>query len=300
MDLSIVIPSYNTKELLEDCLQSIKEAKTKVSLEIIVVDNASSDSSIEMVRKKFGEVIVIENRVNKGFAQAVNQGWKKAKGKYILFLNSDTVVKNESLDLLVNYARNNPEVGAVSGKLTLRDGKIDPDAHRGFPTPWSSLTFFLGFEKLLPKSRLFAQYHQGWKDRHTIHEIDSGAGALLLVPKRILEELKGWDERYFFYGEDIDLCYRIKQKGYKVVFHPGTEVVHYKGASSGLRRESKDVSRLSRQNLIRVTKGSIDAWKIFYTKFYKDKYPFWVTWLILLGIEIKGVFRLVVNQIKPL
>lgn len=300
VNLSIVIPSYNTKKLLTDCLQSIEGSKSSMSYEIIVVDNASSDGSQDMVRSKFPKTILIRNKKNKGFACAVNQGWKIAKGEYVLFLNSDTIVQDNSLEVLLNYLQDEPEAGAVSGKLTLRDGNIDLDTHRGFPSPWSSLTFFLGLENIFPKSKLFSQYHQGWKDLNNIHEIDAGSGALLMVVRKVLEEVNGWDEGYFFYGEDIDLCYRIKQRGYKIFFHPGTKVMHYKGASSGLRKESKDIARPTRENLIRVTKGSIDAWKKFYIKFYQDKYPNWVTWLVLSGIQAKGFIRLFINSVKPI
>lgn len=301
VNFSIVIPSYNTKKLLRDCLQSIQDNPAEESkFEIVVVDNASTDGSQEMVADEFRDVHLIKNRKNKGFASAVNQGWRVAKGEFILFLNSDTVVKKNSLDIVVDYAKTNPDVGAISGKPVLRNGQLDPDSHRGFPTPWSALTFFLGLEKLFPKSRLFAQYHQGWKDKNKIHEIDAGAGVFLLVRKSVLEKIGGWDESYFFYGEDIDLCFRIKKAGYKIVFHPKAEVMHYKGASSGLRRESRDVARPTRKELMKVTRGSIDAWKVFYRKFYKDKYPFWLTGLVLFGIEVKGILRTLMNMIRPL
>lgn len=299
VDISIVIPNHNTAKLLEECLQSIKVHKQKkLTTEIIVVDNASTDGSKEMVREKFKDIILIVNKKNSGFARAVNQGWQKGSGELVVFLNSDTALQNNALEIMANYIQIHSSVGAISGKLTLRNGQIDPDTHRGFPTPWSSLTFFLGLEKLFPKSRLFAQYHQGWKNKDQIHEIDAGAGALLLVRRSILKKLGGWDEEYFFYGEDIDLCYRIKQAGWKVIFHPGTQVLHYKGASSGLRKESQDVAKPTKETLLAVTQGSIDAWKKFYKKFYKDKYPSWVTWLVITGIEIKGYIRLSVNRTK--
>lgn len=301
IDYSIIIPSFNTKKLLDNSLQSIKEhGSKKFNREVVVVDNASYDGSPELVEEKYKGVVLIKNKKNLGFAKACNLGLKKAKGNYIIFLNSDTIVKNKAFDIMMEYAKNNPDVGVISGKLILRDGSIDPDTHRGFPTPWSSLTFFLGLERLFPNSWLFAQYHQGYKNISTIHEIDAGAGALLLIPRKILERVNGWDENYFFYGEDIDLCYRIKQLGLKVMFHPETNVIHYKGASSGLRKESKDIAKPSRENLLKVTKGSINAWKVFYKKFYKNRYPGWVTFLVLAGIETKGALRLLINRIRPI
>ena len=222
IDLSIVIPSFNTKKLLANCLKSIKPSyNNKYNVETVVVDNASSDGSVEMLKNKFSSNTLIFNKENLGFAKASNIGWNKARGKYILFLNSDTVLAKDDLFNVLKYIYSNEnQLGALSGKLILRNGKPDPDCHRGFPTPWSSVTFFLGLEKLFPKSRLFAQYHQGWKDVNQIHEIDAGCGAFLVVKKSLLKKLHGFDEDYFFYGEDIDLCYRIKQLHLKIIYFP--------------------------------------------------------------------------------
>lgn len=292
--ISIVIPSFNTSALLKDTINSIYETENIQSFEIIVVDNDSHDDSVDMVKKYFPDVILISNKSNLGFAKAVNQGWKHSSSELVLFLNSDTLFKSpNTLEKIVEYLRTNTDIGALSGKLILRSGKEDPDTHRGFPDPWSSLTFFLGLEKLFPKSKIFSRYHQGWKNRNKIHEIDAGCGAFLVVRKMILEELGGWDENYFFYGEDIDLCYRIKKKGWKIVYYPDLEVIHYKGASSGLRKESEDISKNSKEDTLKVASASIQAWERFYFKFYKGKYPVILTLLVLFGIKVKGALRII-------
>lgn len=284
--LSIIIVNYNTKALLRQCLESV------ISHEVIVVDNGSKDGSVEMVEKEFPKVELIKNKSNLGFAKANNQALRQAQGRYILFLNSDTIVPKETTSELLSYLEKHPEIGVITPRLELRNGKLDPDCHRGFPQPWAAFCYFSSLEKIAPKSKIFGQYHQGWKDLNTIHEIDSCCGAFLLTRKNILEEVGGFDEAYFFYGEDLDLCYRIKQKGWKIVYYPKVKAIHYKGASSGLRKESKDVARPDRAVLIKVARASADAMWIFYDKFYKAKYPLLVTLFVKIMIQIKKIFRI--------
>lgn len=294
IELSIIIINYKTKALLRQCLRSLFEQKKEVmqNWEIIVVDNHSSDGSVEMVSKKFPQVELIKNKKNLGYAKANNQAIKTSEGKYILFLNSDTIVPNKTIPELLTYLEKNPSIGVVTPKLKLRGGSLDPDCHRGFPTPWAAFCFFSGLEKMLKKRKFFGQYHQTWKNLNKIHEIDACCGAFLLTRKKILEEEGFFDESYFFYGEDLDLCYRIKQKGWKIVYYPRVIAIHYKGASSNLRKESRDVANLNRPVRIKVAKASAQAMEIFYDKFYKNKYPFFVTIFVKLGIKIKRNIRI--------
>lgn len=294
--LSIIIPTYNTRELLEKCLTSLYEIETKHDFEVIVVDNGTDDSS-EMVRRKFNKVTVIKSD-NRGFAHSVNVGWKKAKSDLVLFLNSDTVIKRKFIKKVTRYMKEYPNVGVLSLKLTLRSGKIDPDTHRGLVTPWAALTFFFGFEKVFPTSRLFGQYHKGFLGFTTIHEIDAGAGASMLMSKDLLEELHGWDESYTFYGEDLDICYRTQKAGYKVIFFPHVDIEHLKGATSGLKRESKDVARrVDAEEQIKLVRSTIWAWERFFKKFYTGKYPKPFLWFVLFGINLKGWLRIILFRL---
>ena len=299
IDLSIIILSYNTEELLRKCLQSLQKAKKDdYQIEMIVVDNASSDKSPEMVAKEFPQLKLIKSKKNLGYAGGNNLGLKEAQGEFILFLNSDTEIDKEALVKMMKFMKENPKVGASSPKTRLFSGGLDPDCHRGFPTPWASITYFLGLEKFFPKSKLFGQYHQFYLNLDQPHEIDAGFGTFMFIRKKALDEVGNWDEQYFFYGEDLDLFYRIKEAGWKIMFYPETLVVHHKGASSGLRKESKAVARPSRETRIRVAKASIKAMEIFYKKFYQDKYPAWLTWIVLLGIKVKGGYRIVLHYLK--
>lgn len=298
-DLAIIIVNYNTKALLDDCLASIMKADTpRGGLEVIVVDNASSDGSVEMVKKKYRSVILVKNKSNLGFAKANNIGVEKTKAKNLLFLNSDTVIKRYSLVKPLKFLKNHPRVGAVTIKLFLKDGSLDYDNHRGFPTPWASFTHFSGISSIFPKSTLLNPYYLGFQKLNKVHTIPVAAGSYLMMPKKIFEKVGRWDEAYFFYGEDIDLCYRIGQAGFRIVYYPKVSALHLKGASSGLRKESAKIAVSSKSNRIKVAKASVEAMKIFYRKFYSDRYPKIVTWFILTGISLKGWLRVLKHKLS--
>lgn len=294
VDLSIIILSYNTETLLKRCLETVENlTKDNLSVEVIVVDNASSDGSVKMVREKFPKFQLIESKKNLGFAGGNNLGLRHTHGNYILFLNSDTELKPSAVTEMIKFMESDKKIGAVTPKTILFNGEMDPDCHRGFPTPWASLTYFLGLESLFPRSRIFGQYHRFYQDLNEAHEIDAGFGTFMFVKKKALDDAGVWDDSYFFYGEDLDLFYRIKQKGWKVMFYPKPLLLHHKGASSGLRSESREVARVDKETRVRVAKASIRAMEIFYKKFYRDKYPLVVTLLIIVGIRIKGTLRII-------
>ena len=297
-DLSIIIVNYNTKGLLADCLASVfAAAAPKNGLEVIVVDNASSDGSQAMVAGQFKQVKLVRNKANLGFARANNEGYKVARGKYLLFLNSDTVVKRYSLVKPLKFLKNHPKVGAVTIKLILGDGTLDIDNQRGFPTPWASFCHFFGLSSLFPHSTIFNPYHLGLKKLNRIHAIPVAAGSFLLLPAKLFDQIGRWDESYFFYGEDIDLCYRINEAGYKIIYYPKVSILHLKGASSGLRRETAAIAKPDRATRIRVARASVEAMKIFYAKFYAQKYPRLITWFVLSAITLKGWLRVLKHQL---
>ena len=211
VDLSVIVLSYNTKDLLRNCLQSIFASETDhYSVEVIVVDNASNDGSVQIVEREFPKVKLIQSKKNLGFSGGNNLGLQEAAGKYILFLNSDTEVIGEAFKKMMIFMNKNPKVGASTAKTMLFSGGMDPDCHRGFPTPWASICYFLGLERLFPKSKSFGHYHKLYLDLNKAHEIDAGFGTVMFVRKKALDQAGLWDENYFFYGEDLDLFYRIK------------------------------------------------------------------------------------------
>ena len=285
VDVSIIIVSFNTSELIVRCLASLGEAKTvNDRWEIIVVDNGSTDGSIKKISNfqiPNCNVKVIQNKQNLGFAKANNIGIKKSQGRYILLLNSDTEVSKGVIQSMLAFMDRHTEAGAATCKLVLPDGRMDPACHRGFPTPWAALTYFMGFERLLPGSGIFAQYHMGYKDISTAHEVDAISGAFFMVRKAVIDEVGLLDEDFFMYGEDLDWTYRIKQKGWKILFNPEVSVLHRKKQSG--REHTDPVVRHQTE------RHFYEAMKLFYKKHYAKRYGWLVTQLILLGIKLKSL-----------
>lgn len=297
-DLSVIIVSYNTCRLLDECLASLTEVELPPrGMEIIVVDNASSDGSQAMVRQKYPQVQLLALAENVGFSAANNRGTAVSSGRYVLFLNSDTVVSEQALVQPLHYLEDHPQTGAITVRLYYPDGQRDPDNHRGFPTPWNSLCHFTGLSRLFPKQPLFNGYFQAYADFDQTHAIEVIAGSFMMMPRQLIDELGGWDETYFFYGEDIDFCYRIGAAGYDIIYYPHVDVLHYKGASSGLRKESADIARPPKETRVKVARESVRAMKIFYRKFYSEKYPGWLTALVLAGIQVRGSLRILKHQL---
>lgn len=289
MDLSIIIVNFNTGQFLKKCLVSIYKSleKSKLSFDVTVVDNDSTDESVKTVKNKFPQVQLIENQKNLGFSKANNQGIKIARGEYILFLNPDTIVPKETLPLMVKFMKENRDIGIATCRVELPSGKLDDACHRGFPTPWNAFCHFLGLGKLFPKSNYFNGYHLGYQNIDKTHEINACAGAFLLIRRQVGEGVGWFDEDYFWYGEDLDLCFRVKKAGWKIMFVPQVKIIHYKGIASGIKENSFLVSKASQETKILATKARFDVMRIFYHKHYQDKYSRLIRWLVLGVIEIK-------------
>ena len=232
MKLSVVIVNYNVRYFLEQCLHSLQNACKGLEVEVFVVDNSSVDGSIKMVRDKFPDVILIENKENLGFSRANNQAMKIAGGEYILLLNPDTLVEDDTLRKVVAFMDEHPDAGGLGVKMIDGKGKFLPESKRALPTPVVSFYKIFGLSSLFPKSKIFSQYHLGYLDKDKVHEIDVLAGAFMLLRKKVLDEIGLLDESFFMYGEDIDLSYRINKAGYKNYYYPGTRIIHYKGEST--------------------------------------------------------------------
>jgi len=232
MKLSVIIVSYKVPYFLEQTLLSVRKAAERLATEVIVVDNNSGDKSVEMVQEKFPEVKLIANTENTGFATANNQGIVEAVGKYILFLNPDTVVREDTFEKTVAFMEANPDAGGLGVKMIDGTGNFLPESKRGFPSPEVAFYKTFGLSKIFPKSRRFNRYHLGYLDKNKNHEVDVLSGAFMLMPKVVLDEIGHWDEAFFMYGEDIDLSYRIKKAGYKNYYYSETTIIHYKGEST--------------------------------------------------------------------
>jgi GT2 family glycosyltransferase len=290
--LSIVIVSYNTKDVLRDCLSSLDAVKDEVLFEIIVVDNASEDGSVEMLGSSFPSVKLIRNEKNVGFAAANNKARDYCNGEYILFLNSDTTVPKGTLYETVKYLDENQDVGSVTCKLVLPSGELDRDARRSFITPWIGLThLFLKLDRLFPKSKLFGKYWYGYISPDTTHEVDTIEGAYHLTRKKVFDEVGWFDEKYFLDGEDLDLCYRIHEKGWKIIYYPKVQTIHIKGASKG--KEGILKQRISLKDKILFRTRGVDSMEIFYKKYLWQKYPLILNYTVILGIRVMKLLRII-------
>jgi GT2 family glycosyltransferase len=244
MKLSIIIVNYNVKFFLEQCLHSVYKAVSNISSEVFVVDNNSVDGSCAMVCEKFPQVNLIENKQNVGFSKANNQAIRLSKGKYILLLNPDTVVEEDTFEKVINFMDNHPDAGGLGVKMIDGKGRFLPESKRGLPTPAVAFYKIFGLSSLFPHSKSFAKYHLGYLSNDKVHQIEVLAGAFMLMRKSVLDKTGLLDEDYFMYGEDIDLSYRIIKAGYKNYYFPHTTIIHYKGEST--------------------KKGSINYVKVFY------------------------------------
>jgi GT2 family glycosyltransferase len=232
MDLSVIIVNYNVKYFLEQCLHAVHKAAQKISAEIIVADNNSADGSARMIRERFPQVALISNSANLGFAKANNQAMAKASGRYILLLNPDTVVQEDTFSKCMAYMDHHPEAGCLGVKMIDGKGRYLPESKRALPTPLTAFYKIFGLAALFPRSRRFGKYHLGYLNRDDIQEVDVISGAFMFIRRTALEKTGNLDERFFMYGEDIDLSYRFKLAGYCNIYFPDTTIIHYKGEST--------------------------------------------------------------------
>jgi len=282
VDISVVILNFNTLELTKTCIERLYASKLgKYTMEIIVCDNASTDGTDTMIKKEFTDVIFIQNGGNVGFAAGNNPGIKRAGGRYMLLLNSDTEVEKDTIATMIRFMDDHHAAGASTCKLLLMDGSMDPACHRGMPTPWNGLTYYAKLEKVFPKIKWFSGYHQLYKNLDTIHEVDCISGAFFLVRRKVIETVGMLDEAYFMYGEDIDWAYRIKQAGWQIWFNPTVTTLHKKKQSG---RSHANRERRVKTQLLFITYN-----KLFYTKHYEKKYPRIVTFFVYLAFALQTI-----------
>ncbi|OGC42449.1 hypothetical protein A2Y85_04385 [candidate division WOR-3 bacterium RBG_13_43_14] len=287
IDISIVIVNYNVRAFLEQCLLSIHKAKHDLNIEVFVVDNASVDGSQAMVRKKFPDVILVDNKENVGFSRANNQALRQAKGQYILILNPDTLLQEDTVLILNNFMDTHNQAGAVGCKLLNPDGSFQITSRRSLPIPWVAFTRIVGLSRIFPKSRLFGQYNMTYLDPEKECEVEVLPGSLIFARRQVLESINYFDEDYFMYGEDVDLCYRISKAGWKIYYTPSTKAIHYKGESTK-KGEFSFVSNF------------YTAMLIFTNKHFRDKYSFLLRSLLRLGIYGRALFAYSWRMLKYL
>jgi GT2 family glycosyltransferase len=295
--LAVVILNYNRADLLEACLRSIYEQPTRRSLDVWVVDNASSDGSAEMVRRCFPQARLLVSAHNGGFAYGNNLALRQIAGlvegdpgellsEYTLLLNNDTVVPAGALDGLVAYLEAHDDVGVVGPKLVLADGSLDKACRRSFPTPEVAFYRMTGLSRLFPHSPRFGRYNMTYLGPDSETEVDSVVGACMLLRTSIIREVGVLDEQFFMYGEDLDWAYRIKQYGWRVMYYPAVQVLHYKRAAS-TRRAFPSI------------RAFYEAMRIFHRKHFAARTPAPFNLLIETGITLKEWIALGYNLLLP-
>ena len=231
LDVSIIIVNWNTRDLLENCLTSVMQQYKNVDFEVIVIDNASTDGSAQQVKGRFPKVILVENRENRGFATANNQGMKIAKGRYIFLLNSDTVILDRTIENMVRFADAHPDTAVVGCKVLNPDGTLQPTCFM-FPSLLNIALLVTYLYKLFPRSRFFGREHMTWWDRNDDREVDVVTGCCMLVRREAIQQVGMMDDRFFMYAEETDWCYRFRRGGWKNMFTPTARIVHYGNASA--------------------------------------------------------------------
>jgi N-acetylglucosaminyl-diphospho-decaprenol L-rhamnosyltransferase len=295
-DIGIVIVNWNTRDLLRNCLLSLRQGEASVNRRIVVVDNASSDDSVEMVRKEFPEVTLIASDNNNGFSVANNQGLQllgygrdgqptdPTAPRYALLLNSDTIVPPDGLRKMLDRLDADAGLGAGGPRLELSDGKLDLACRRSFPSPMVAMWRIVGLSKLFPKSRIFARYNLTYLDERQEAEVDCISGAFMLVRREAIAKVGLLDETFWMYGEDIDWAYRIKAAGWRVLYYPTVTVLHLKRASS--KKNPRTKFEFQRASLI------------FYRKHYAAKTPLPLHLLTLVGLVVKGGRKMIPEILK--
>lgn len=284
MDLSIVVVSFNTKELLGKCLRSVFASATTYSFEVLVVDNASADQSAEMVEQEFPAVKLTRNVHNVGYAKANNKAIKLASGRHLLLLNSDVEIMPDTLQKMLDYIEGHPEAGIAGPRVVREDGTLDLACRRSFPTPASALWHFLGLSFLFPRFKL-SSYNLTYLPEDVEADVDSVMGAFLLIRRAAVEKIGLLDEDYFMYGEDMDWCFRTKAAGWAVRYVPAVKVVHHKGSSSR-KIPGKALYEFHR------------AMSLFYDKHYRRSRSVFTTGAVKTGIWFVYLIKSIINGMR--
>lgn len=278
--LSIIIISFNTKELLRDCLLSIYKSLTIRFFEIIIVDNASTDGSSEMIETDFKEVKIIKNIENKGFAKANNQALQIAKGKYFLLLNSDTILKGGAIETIVGFMENHEEVAAVGPKVLNIDGTLQSKG-RYFPSIYEAFLLCFRIYKFFPSVIRKNMFPKIFRDDNTICKVDWVSGCCILLRKDVVDKIGLLDESFFFYGEEVEWCYRAKKADYNTYYLPNAEIFHYGGASK----------------IDRPLQRYIDTQKALYEKCFGKSKGILITILHILTITLSIIKIIITDDI---
>jgi hypothetical protein len=284
-DLSICIVTYQAKELLKDCLLSIQE-QTHRKYEIIVVDNGSTDGTIEMLSHLFLDVRLVQNKENLGYTRPMNQALQLGKGRYLLQLNPDTKVMDGALDKLVDFMERNPEIGICGPKVLNRDGSLQKPCRRGEPRPLAVFAYFTGLANRFPKNRRFGEYLMSYIDEDETHPAKSVSGSCMMIRKSVVEQIGYLDEIFFAYQEDADFCFQALKAGWLIYYYPEAKIIHYGGMGGSRVQPYRSIYEWHR------------SYYLFYKKNLAKDYFFLFNWLYYLAMLIKLALALLINSLR--
>jgi len=285
MKLSIILVNWNTKDLTCGALASVFAQTRGFDFEVIVVDNNSEDGSVDMIKKDFPNVVLIENKDNRGFGKANNQGLAIARGEYLMFLNTDILLVNNAINLLVNYLDQHLDVMMVGPRLLNKDMSFQHACRRNLPNPLNSFFHLFGLVKIFTHNKTVNKYKQFDVDPEVTGPTEAISGAAMMFRRRVYEEVGGFDERFFMYGEDLDFCKRIFDRGWLIVYFSNAKIIHFGGQSSGKRKA---------QSLINF----YEAMWIYYTKHFAAQQFAVVNSAVWFAIKIKLFIAVVANYLK--
>jgi GT2 family glycosyltransferase len=310
LDLSICIVTLNAYDFLRNCLNSIcKQSKSltwhgldsditdkvaeqdqtdrqKLSFEVIVVDNGSSDDTVEMLRAEFPAAKLILNKSNAGFARPINQALNQSNGRHMLVLNPDTIIMPGALNTLVEYLDTHPEVGICGPKVLNRDGSLQKACRRGVSRPWAAFSYFTGLSALFPRSKIFGGYLLNYLDENQTHEVDGVSGSCMLIRREVTQQIGLFDEHFFAYQEDADYCFQVKRAGWKIVYLPAAQIVHFGGQGGSRVQPYRSIYEWHR------------SYYLYYQKNLAKDYFFLFNWFYYLLMGFKLVFSLIANALR--
>ncbi len=293
--VSVIIVNYNVRDLLRQCLRSVERSLVNIHSEIIVVDNNSVDGSVKMLRDEFPHIILIDNHSNMGFSSANNQGILTAKGEFFLILNPDTIIEEDTIRVLIEFMGSRPEAGAVGCRILNPDGTFALESRRSFPTPSVALYRMTGMSRLFPNSKIFGRYNLTYLPEDQVSAVDALSGSCMFLRRSSLISSDDhnanltasglFDEGFFMYGEDIDLCYRIQQAGWAIYYTPETQIIHYKGEST----------KKSDLRYVRLFYGAMTR---FAQKHLSEDYPKAFLWILHIAVIVRGSLSVFGNILR--
>ena len=284
--LSICILTLQARDYLQACLRSINENPPAHVYEIIIVDNHSSDGTIEMLESEFPAVDLIKNSENLGFTAPMNQALRRARGEYLLLLNPDTIVHAHAFDRLVDFLETHPDVGICGPQVLNTDGSLQQPCRRGESRPWAVLSYFLGLSKMFPRSKFFGEYLMNYMDEDETHLVAGVSGSCMLIRRQVIDQMGYLDERYFAYQEDADYCFQARKAGWKIYYFPQAQITHFGGQGGSRVQPYRSIIEWHR------------SYWLFYRKNLAGDYFFLFNWLYYLAMLVKLILALLANLLR--